>query len=219
MERGIIVAFVQIKGGVGKSTLVTNLSVAISNDNKKVKIIDCDVRQKTSSKWVARRIDSYPKKNKIFCSIQSEELRNSVVEDSKNYDAIIIDIQGRDSPSLRTALLISDIVYIPFIPSQNDIETMEELSELLKETFVQNKNRVTLYILNNCSSHYLDKSCSDASIYLSEYSNILAPSQAQIFHRKVYNIASSEGLGIIETKDTKAKEEILILKKEVINYV
>ena len=55
----------------------------------------------------------------------------------------IIDVQGRDSKNLRTSLLIADIIYVPFTPSQNDIETIEELAELLEETQIQNNRRKT----------------------------------------------------------------------------
>jgi len=219
MERGIIIAFLQVKGGVGKSTLAENLAVAFAHDNIKVKIIDCDIRQRTCSKWVARRNEYHPDKPKVFSSIQVDDLKNAAAEDSKNYDALIIDVQGRDSKSLRTALLISDVIYIPFTPSQNDIETIEELSELLEETQVQNNQRKTFYILNNCSSHYLDQSSSDAEKFFQEYSLILKPSKVKLSHRKIYKVATSEGLGVIESNDLKAKEEILNLKKEIEYYV
>jgi len=219
MERGIIIAFLQVKGGVGKSTLAENLAVAFAHDNIKVKIIDCDIRQRTCSKWVARRNEYHPDKPKVFSSIQVDDLKNAAAEDSKNYDALIIDVQGRDSKSLRTALLISDVIYIPFTPSQNDIETIEELSELLEETQVQNNQRKTFYILNNCSSHYLDQSSSDVEKFFQEYSLILKPSKVKLSHRKIYKVATSEGLGVIESNDLKAKEEILNLKKEIEYYV
>lgn len=219
MERGIIIAFLQVKGGVGKSTLSQNLAVAFAHDNIKVKIIDCDIRQRTCSKWVARRNDYHPDKPKVFSSIQVDDLKNAVTEDSKNYDALIIDVQGRDSKNLRTTLLMADIIYIPFTPSQNDIETIEELSELLEETQIQNNQRKTFYILNNCSSHYLDQASSDAQSFFQEYSKILKPSEIKLFHRKIYKVAASEGLGVIETTDSKSREEILNLKKEIQHYV
>ena len=219
MERGIIIAFLQVKGGVGKSTLAENLAVAFAHDNIKVKIIDCDIRQRTCSKWVARRNEYHPEKPKVFSAIQVDDLKNAAAEDSKNYDALIIDVQGRDSKSLRTALLISDVVYIPFTPSQNDIETIEELSELLEETQVQNNQRKTFYILNNCSSHYLDQSSNDVEKFFQEYLFILTPSKVKLSHRKIYKVATSEGLGVIESNDLKAKEEILNLKKEIEYYV
>lgn len=220
MRRGIVIGFLQVKGGVGKSTLSENLAVAFAHDNNlKVKIVDCDIRQRTCSKWVARRNEHHPEKPKVYCSIQVDDLKNAVNEDSQNYDVLIIDVQGRDSKSLRTALLISDIVYIPFAPSQNDIETIEEIIELLEETQVQNTQRKTFYILNNCSSHYLDQSSEDAKSFLQEYSHIINASKVKLSHRKVYKIAAAEGLGVIETSDSKSREEVLNLKKEVELYV
>ncbi|WP_342265135.1 division plane positioning ATPase MipZ [Cardinium endosymbiont of Philonthus spinipes] len=219
MERGIIVAFLQVKGGSGKSTLTQNLAVSFVHSNLKVKIIACDIRQRTCSKWVSRRNEYHSDKPKIFSSIQVDDLKNSVIEDSKNYDVVIIDVQGSDSKSLRTALLISDIVYIPFTPSQNDVEVIEELYGLLEDTQFQNNNRKTFYILNNCSVHYLDQSISDAELFFKDYTHILVPSQIRVYNRKVYKVASSEGLGVIEMNDLKSKIEMLNLKKEVESYV
>jgi chromosome partitioning protein len=218
MQRGLILSFLQAKGGVGKSTITENVAVAFAHDKAKVKIIDCDIRQRTSSKWTARRNEYHLDKPQIVSSIQADDLRRAVIEDAKNYDVTIIDVQGRDSKSLRTALLISDIVYIPFIPSQNDIETIEELSELLEETQAQNHPRETFYILNNCSSHYLDKSAQDAKDFLQEYSSIIQQSSIKLSHRKVYKSAALEGIGVIEADDEKAKQEILSLKKEIKKY-
>lgn len=219
MERGIIIALLQSKGGSGKSTLTQNLAVSFVHSNLKVKIIDCDIRQRTSSKWVYRRNEYHSDKPQIFSSIQVDDLKNSAVEDSKNYDVVIIDVQGSDSRSLRTSLLISDIVYIPFTPSQNDIEVIEDLAELLEETQCQNNYRKTFYILNNCSAHYLDQSIRDAKLFFKDYVHILSPSKVIIYNRKVYKVASSEGIGVIETNDLKSKNEILNLRKEIESYV
>jgi chromosome partitioning protein len=214
--RGIIISFLQLKGGVGKSTLAENTAVAFAyENNQKIKIIDCDLRQRTSYKWLSRRHENFPNKTSIFCSIQDDNLRPSVVEDSKNYDVLIIDVQGKDSKSLRTALLISDVIYIPFTPSQNDIETIEELSELLDNSKAQNETCKVFYILNNCSTHYLDNAKSNAVDFFNDYKETLIPSTVQISHRKVYQDASLEGLGVIEMSDKKAKEEILKLKIEI----
>jgi chromosome partitioning protein len=219
-KRGLILAFLQLKGGVGKSTLAENIAVAFAHNNKtKVKIIDCDLRQRTSSKWVARRNQNHADKKKVFSSIQEEGLRDALVEDSKNYDVIIVDVQGKDSKNLRVSLLTADIIYIPFIPSQNDIETIEELSDLLEDTLIQNKNRRTFYILNSCSSHYLDSTSTNADIFFKEYQHILSPSQVRITHRKAYRDASLEGLGVIETNDKKAQKEICNLRSEIEQYV
>lgn len=219
MERGIIIAFLQVKGGVGKSTLSQNLAVALAYDNTAVKIIDCDIKQRTCSKWSARRNEYHADKPKVFSSIQADDFKSNIIEDSKNYDALIIDVQGRDSKSLRAALLVSDIVYIPFTPSQNDIETIEEMADLLEETKIQNDQRKTFYILNNCSPHYLDQTTHDAESFFHEYSHILEPSKIKVFYRKAYKATASEGLGVIEANDIKAKEEILSLKEEVKKYV
>jgi len=218
MKRGLILSFLQMKGGVGKSTLAENLAVAFSYDKKKIKIIDCDARQRTCSKWVARRNEYHPKRPSISCSIEVDNLKNTVIENSQIYDILIIDVQGSDSKNLRMALLLSDIIYLPFLPSQNDLETIEEIAELLEETQMQNSSRKTLFILNNCSYHYLDKAGTDANDFLDEYRKLITPSKVTIYNRKIYKSMAMEGLGVIEGEDIKAKKEITDLKNEVKQY-
>ena len=210
-----VYAVVNRKGGVGKSTLCENLAVALAEEKQKVKIIDCDIKQRTCSKWAARRNEANPEKTDIHCTIQVDDLKNTILAEAKLYDLLIIDVQGSDNKNLRTALLLSDIVYLPFIPSQHDIETIEELKILLEETKIQNAERKTFYILNNCSYHYLDSLKEDADLYFKEHNNIFKKSLVSVCHRKAYKVASAEGLGVIELNDKKAKEEINKLAEEV----
>ena len=49
-----IISIIQVKGGTGKSTLVTNL-VGVMAARKKVVLIDADMPQATSASWASIR--------------------------------------------------------------------------------------------------------------------------------------------------------------------
>jgi chromosome partitioning protein len=49
-----IIGIIQVKGGVGRSTIATNLAAAFSVNQPTV-LIDCDLPQGTSASWYAVR--------------------------------------------------------------------------------------------------------------------------------------------------------------------
>jgi chromosome partitioning protein len=214
-DRGTIIGVLTSKGGSGKSTITENISVGLAHRKLEVAIIDCDHKQRTASKWVSRRNEYHPELPKIHCFLESDNLMSSINEHAKHYDVCIIDVQGRDNKSLRAGFLVCDIIYVPFIPSQNDLEVIEEISTIIEETDVQNPNRKIFSILNDCPPQLLNTQSSDASDFLCEYKNIFKMSSSKLVHRVVYQTCPSEGLGVIETKDKKAILEIEKIVKEI----
>ena len=53
----MIISFINQKGGVGKTTLSTNIASALSNEGHKVLLIDAD-KQGSSSTWASLREDT-----------------------------------------------------------------------------------------------------------------------------------------------------------------
>jgi chromosome partitioning protein len=48
----VLIAFVNSKGGVGKSTLAVHLSVRVSEKGRSVALVDLDKDQQASSNWI-----------------------------------------------------------------------------------------------------------------------------------------------------------------------
>ncbi len=214
-DRGTIIGVLTSKGGSGKSTITENIAVGIAHKGASVAIIDCDFKQRTASKWVSRRNELHPELPKIHCFLESDNLISSINEHAKHYDVNIIDVQGRDNKSLRAGFLVCDIIYVPFIPSQNDLEVIEEISSIIEETKEQNANRKIFAILNDCPSQILSSQSNDAYDFLGEYKSLFEVSKVKIVHRAVYQTCPSEGMGVVESKDKKAFFEIEKLIKEI----
>lgn len=214
-NRGTIIGILTSKGGSGKSTLAANIAVGLAHADTNVAIIDCDYRQRTISKWVSRRNQSNENLPKIHCFLESDNLVSSIKEHAKHYDVNIIDVQGRDNKSLRAGFLICDIIYIPLIPSQHDLEVLEEISMLIEETSEQNPNRKIFAILNDCPPHVLSNQNNEAYDFLDDYKHLFNISSVKIIHRAIYQTCPAEGKGVIESKDKKAINEIKNLIKEI----
>ena len=116
---------------------------------------------------------------------------------------------------MRAGFLVCDIIYVPFIPSQNDLEVIEEISSIIEETKEQNPNRKIFAILNDCPSQILSSQSNEAYDFLGEYKTLFEISKVKIVHRAVYQTCPSEGMGVVESKDKKAAFEIEKLIKEI----
>ena len=121
-----IVSFVSQKGGVGKSTLCTNLAVEYAKKGKTL-IVDADA-QGTSEEWVGRRVSE---------DIEVACLRGRIhqpIRDLKDkWDYILIDVAGYNSKELRGALLASDVAVVPFRPSIPDMTTYEAIFDIIED--------------------------------------------------------------------------------------
>lgn len=79
-------------------------------------LIDGD-RQGTSQTAVAMRAEA-DRKPGLACAQYADGpvLRAQVQQQGRKFDDVIIDAGGRDSTALRAALVISDVLLIPFQP-------------------------------------------------------------------------------------------------------
>ena len=57
----MVLSIVNLKGGVGKSTVSQNLAVSFTLAEVKTCIVDTDFEQQTSMKWVEQRGDRQPR--------------------------------------------------------------------------------------------------------------------------------------------------------------
>ncbi|WP_282610875.1 ParA family protein [Pelagibius sp. Alg239-R121] len=112
-----IITAVQQKGGAGKSTMISCLAAAMSDDGAKVLIIDTDP-QESCVEWAEQNevsnLDVVPhhKEDSVFDLIDKLESR---------YDVILVDTAGYDSRMATYAIQASDLILIPSGGSKKDI--------------------------------------------------------------------------------------------------
>ncbi len=78
------------KGGVGKSTLATNIVTFLAAHDKDVILVDSD-RQGTSSDWFSERCET--NLPKLECMSKFDNIKQSLLDLSKRYEYVIVDSQ------------------------------------------------------------------------------------------------------------------------------
>ncbi len=134
MTRGQIILIGGEKGGVGKSTITTNIAVEMSYRKAEVMIIDTDP-QKTSINWIDRRNELIETGNlnvpRISGVSKDGNVKDIIKDFVTKYDLVLIDASGRDSQSLRTGLTVADKFYCPIRASQADLETLPHICKII----------------------------------------------------------------------------------------
>jgi chromosome partitioning protein len=207
----MILAIGNIKGGVGKSTLAVNLAIVRAHSGKDVLLVDGD-EQRTALTFTELRNERLGQPGYTAVSLQGPALRTQVRQMIEKYDDIVIDVGGRDTGSLRAALIVTDILLIPVQPRSFDIWPVDQMAELVAEAREVNEQLQAFIVLNAADAQGRDNE--DAADALSEIKGLtLLP--VTIGRRKAFPNAASGGCAVIEhlPRDNKAIEELYSLAR------
>ena len=193
------------KGGVGKSTIATNLSVLAAQNGKSVLLVDADIQASSMAFRAIREQDDIQ-----AIQITTATLHKDLTQFKQDW--IIVDAGGRDSGTFRSAIMSSDILIIPCLPSSVDFWAADDVIEILKEARVY-KEIDAYFILNQViPKTKLASEIVEAMNVFNEHASLL---NSKLCSRIAYKNAFSEGKGVIETSDKKAAEEVKKLYNEI----
>src|SRR5262245_21469198 len=189
------------KGGTGKSTLATNLAVALTSAGRETLLVDTD-RQRTATQWSDVRaaateltpITTVQKTGKLFTALRDLQER---------YDEIVVDAGGFDSVELRTALCIADHLYSPVRASQSDLWTLEDMASLVGQASEMNGALRAHLVLSMAPTNPAIHETRDAIELLREYPSFDICASV-IRDRKAFRDAICQGRGVLELADLKA---------------
>lgn len=210
----MVVTVGNTKGGVGKTVLAVQIALSRALAGRDVWLIDGD-RQGTSQTAVAIRAEA-GRKPGVACSQYADGpvLRAQVQQQGRKFDDIVIDAGGRDSTALRAALVLSDVLLIPFQPRSVDVWALADISALVEEARSL-RDGLRAYAVLNCAdpgTASSDNADADAAAALADHPQ-LAHLDTPIRRRKAFANAVGQGLSVeeIAPRDPKACDELTAL--------
>ncbi len=119
------------KGGCGKSTTSLVLSTTLASRGATVRLIDCDIKQRTSAKFGAAGRSKY---SDIVVALSPEEdLTDMIDRLASEVQFVIVDVQGSANLELAAAMSRADLVIIPMNAKTADSEASPEAISLLRK--------------------------------------------------------------------------------------
>ena len=143
----MIIALLNQKGGVGKTTLATHVAGELALQGRSVILLDADP-QGSALDWTQRRNqDGLPR---LFGAVglARETLHQEAPELAKRCDHIVIDGPPRIAALARSALLAADLVLIPVQPSPYDVWASAEMVSLIREAQVFRPGLRAAFVIN-----------------------------------------------------------------------
>ena len=195
----MIITIANRKGGVGKTTLATNLAVALSKKGSIV-LVDADDQQ-SALKWSKRRTQ-----NPVYTEYHTGDLKKILLDLQKKYDYVLLDVAGRDSEEFRSALQVSDKLIVPTQPSQADVEVLPFVLKLFNTYHTVNEKLQPYLVVNKAPSNTRSTEVADSIELLGTLPKFKLLNTI-IRDRKQFRDATIQGLSVMEMGSSKARDE------------
>ena len=208
----MIITVANTKGGVGKTTLAMNLAIARALAGRDVWLVDGD-RQGTAQTAISIRAQAGHVPG-IACAAYPDgpTLRAQVLQQVAKFDDVVIDAGGRDSSALRAALVLSDVLLVPFQPRSYDVWALSDIAALADEARSVRDGLRAFAVLNCADSGEQSSDNAEAAAAVAEVPQFeYLPTPLR--RRKAFANAAGAGMSVLEAKpkDDKAITELQAL--------
>lgn len=204
----MVISVLNIKGGVGKTTVSVNLACALEKQGQRVLLVDSDV-QGSALSWRAQREE--PGGPAVISLANAQSLRKQIRHFAMDYDCIIIDGSPNVDLLAAVSIAMSDLVLLPVGPSPLDIWATEKMVMQISEAQQVNEQIQAAFIVNRFNA--LTLLSRETKEVLQDYE--LPVLQTTLGSRVAYADTMTQGLSVLEWRDRKAKQEIDAMVAEI----
>lgn len=147
----MILALLNQKGGVGKTTLALAIAGEWAMQGRRVILIDADP-QGSALDWSEMRArEGLPRLFSVI-GLARDTLHREAPALARDADLVVIDGPPRVAGLMRSALLATDMVLIPVQPSPFDGWASAEMLALISEARIYRPELVARFVLNRCGA-------------------------------------------------------------------
>jgi chromosome partitioning protein len=147
----MIVALLNQKGGVGRTTLALHLAGQWAGRGQRITLIDADP-QGSALDWSQQRSREGLARLFGVVGLARDTLHREAPELARHVHHVVIDGPPRVSGLMRSALLAADLVLIPVQPSPFDGWGSAEMLALLHEARIYRPQLAARFVLNRCGA-------------------------------------------------------------------
>jgi len=200
-----VIGILQLKGGVGRTTVATNLAVGLGVGTV---LVDADLPQGTAAAWGAIRKSDSPD----VLPIENHLKLVDTLDGLTGYTYAVVDAPPRIAEVTRALLIVSDLVIVPVGASIADLWAAQDLLETVREAKREKRNIQVRLLWNK--HRLFTKSARTMQKAVKAELDVPAL-KTTLGYRVAYSDALAEGLSVLEYRDRKAKAEVQNLVKEV----
>ena len=203
-----IIGIIQVKGGTGKSTLVTNLA-GIMATKRKIILIDADMPQATSASWASIR---QQENITAVTAIDHIELIAQIERFNESHDFILIDAPPRIAEITKVTLMLSQLCLVPLGASAAEIWATTDLLKIINAAKIH-KPEIDVRIIWN---RFRASTKSAAELSVAAHKELkLKELKSKLGYRVAYSEALARGMTATEWPDREAKKETRAFGKEI----
>lgn len=207
-----VIGLVQSKGGVGRSTIATNIAGILSKTSP-VALIDADAPQFTSASWAAVRKASDRLGQLTPTTVHTHhELIRRVEEHVESAAYIIVDCPPRVAETTRAVLVLADLLLVPLGASTAEIWATSDLLSTLDEAKEKRAGLTVRLVWNRFRRQ--TKAAQELPDAVRQEIKVPAV-KTRLGYRVAYSSALARGLTVQELSDPVARTETERLVQEV----
>lgn len=154
------IAFANVKGGAGKTTLTITMAVCLHRMGKRVLVVDTDPEE-TALIWASKASEAGHEGPPVI-RMDGRNLRRDLTAVARDFEFVLIDTPGNNATPARAAMLVADLVLMPVAPGGPDWWIFEKTLSLLADARELRPDLAACVVFNRVDMTTLSKDTGEA---------------------------------------------------------